>query len=77
MVVLRGVDEYHIPVEKVPLNTCEDQDCVLLFEPAPWDKHTFLSDLQINYPWDTQVVAFEHSLGGDLDQERSCTEHRS
>jgi hypothetical protein len=50
MDVRKGVDQYHMPVEKVQINACASTDCVILFEPAPWDKQTFLSELQIKYP---------------------------
>jgi len=45
--VRKGVDQYHMPIEKVPVSACASIDCQFLFEPAPWDKHTFISDLQI------------------------------
>jgi hypothetical protein len=48
MDVMKGVDKYHIPVEKVSLSACARTDCVFLFEPAPWDKRSpLLYRLQI------------------------------
>lgn len=38
MDVMKGVDEYHMPVEKVSLSACASTDCVFVFEPAPCDK---------------------------------------
>ena len=71
MDVMRGTDEYHMPVERVPVSTCASTDCVFLFEPAPWDKRSpLLYRLQIKYSklrkwlhWNTLFVEISTTKG--------------
>ena len=71
MDVMKGVDEYHMPVEKVSLSACASTDCVFLFEPAPWDKRSpLLGRLQIKYStlrkwlcWNTLFVEISTAKG--------------
>jgi hypothetical protein len=71
MDVMKGVDEYHMPVEKVSLSACASIDCVFLFEPAPWDKRSpLLYRLQIKYSklrkwlrWNTLFVEISTTKG--------------
>jgi hypothetical protein len=48
--VRKGVDDYHMPIENLPLSACASTDCVFVFEPPPWDKRSpLLYRLQIKY----------------------------
>jgi len=71
MDVMKGVDEYHMPVEEVSPSACASTDCVFLFEPAPWDKRSpLLYRLQIKYSklrkwlrWNTLFVEISTTKG--------------
>jgi hypothetical protein len=68
---MKAVDEYHMPVERVPISACASTDCVFLFEPAPWDKRSpLLYRLQIKYSnlrkwlrWNTLFVEISTTKG--------------